>query len=501
MKKIVSIIIIILILLPVLNINNISYAVSLNDSAVFIKQSQGGRCTLASAVMMLRRRAIVDGLSNWNSITEDSIAPVCWCINGVDGLLGSFSYSGMNVGMGTFYGDGSNNKSALISLLNNHPEGIVGYNRGEYRKHAVLITDYDASTDTFYCADPSTYYPSGRIPLTSAYLPGNTQAEKLISLDSYWYITNKSGSPATEAPSNVTISADRYECNVGETVNLYYTIDNAWNSAYLVLYYNNENHFVYVNGSPGTVSYTFTEVGRYYIYTKGSNDYGTSDCNGIWITVNEIPPTNVTISAIDRTYCVGETITLNYTIDRAWNSSYIVLYYNNENHYVYFNGSPGSVEYTFTEPGHYYIYTKGSNDAGTSDCYGLHIDVNEPMNLGNDFYAYIINPYSNMAVIHDNSNNAVIWERDNSYEQLWHFKRHNDGSYKITSVKSGLCLDVSNSSSETDAKVQVWEDNETTAQKWFIHSDGTNYRLRAMCTEYVLDIKMPFTRMVRNCKL
>lgn len=38
-----------------------------------VKGNRGGTCTLASATMMLRRRAILDGLSDWETITENSV--------------------------------------------------------------------------------------------------------------------------------------------------------------------------------------------------------------------------------------------------------------------------------------------------------------------------------------------------------------------------------------------------------------------------------------------
>ena len=41
-------------------------AVDLNvDVGFYFKQSRGGTCTLASAAMMLRRRAYLDGMDSW----------------------------------------------------------------------------------------------------------------------------------------------------------------------------------------------------------------------------------------------------------------------------------------------------------------------------------------------------------------------------------------------------------------------------------------------------
>ena len=48
-------------------------AVDLNvDAGFYFKQSRGGTCTLASAAMMLRRRAYFDGRTDWVDVTERS---------------------------------------------------------------------------------------------------------------------------------------------------------------------------------------------------------------------------------------------------------------------------------------------------------------------------------------------------------------------------------------------------------------------------------------------
>ena len=54
-------------------------AVDLNvDAGFYFKQSRGGTCTLASAAMMLRRRAYFDGLSDWTNVTENSVRSTAW---------------------------------------------------------------------------------------------------------------------------------------------------------------------------------------------------------------------------------------------------------------------------------------------------------------------------------------------------------------------------------------------------------------------------------------
>ena len=73
-------------------------AVDLNvDAGFYFKQSRGGTCTLASAAMMLRRRAYFDGLTDWSTVTENSVRSTAWS----NGLSHSFTYKEMQVGYGT----------------------------------------------------------------------------------------------------------------------------------------------------------------------------------------------------------------------------------------------------------------------------------------------------------------------------------------------------------------------------------------------------------------
>ena len=212
-KRLLSLVLalaLVLTMLPALSIE--ALAVTINDSNVFVKQSESGKCTLASAVMMLRRRAIIDGQANWESITESTLAEEAW-ISGT-GLRYSFSYMGMSVSHAYFSSDSlADKKAQLITLLSEHPEGIEIYDMN--LPHAVLLTDYDSATDTFYCADPAPGISSGRIKLSESWNArnrGGTQDGVINSLGKYWYITNKSGGGPGLA--TVTFNANGGKCDV-----------------------------------------------------------------------------------------------------------------------------------------------------------------------------------------------------------------------------------------------------------------------------------------------
>jgi hypothetical protein len=141
----------------------------------YLKQQTSSTCTLASAAMMMRRRAYLDGLDNWSAITESSLRRVAWSYVG---LSHDFSMSNITVLHGAFE-SGTSVETQLIAMLKSHPEGIVVYNR--HVPHAILVTDY--TDGTFYCADPSSAAPSGRIPVSACTI-------SISNANFYWYVAS-----------------------------------------------------------------------------------------------------------------------------------------------------------------------------------------------------------------------------------------------------------------------------------------------------------------------
>ncbi len=202
MKK--RLVAIILTLCLIMGVAPIASAVDINDSSVFLKQSKNDTCTYTAAAMMLRRRAIIDG-GNWSAITEDSVRNATRVPN--VGMLNSYTYSGMSVKyqfLSNTYTTTEAKKSFLISLLKDHPEGVVAYNQNRAscgQWHAILMTDYDASNDTFYCADPAGS-SRGRIKFANSTIKGSGQDGKLYYINGIWYITNRSGGGTPTPPPN-----------------------------------------------------------------------------------------------------------------------------------------------------------------------------------------------------------------------------------------------------------------------------------------------------------
>lgn len=185
-----------------------AFAQGIEDPNVYVMQSKGGQCTLASCVMMLRRRAIIDGNADWESITESSLAPTAT----TDGssLWWNFSYMGMSVKMESFSGSVVEKSEALKGMLTDHPEGIEIYDNNI--PHAVLLTKYEDGV--FYCADPAT--AAAEIPLANSWNAtkrGKSDDAVIAGINQIWYITNKSGG----GPGLVDVKLDANGGSAGST--------------------------------------------------------------------------------------------------------------------------------------------------------------------------------------------------------------------------------------------------------------------------------------------
>lgn len=170
-------------------------AASSGSESVFVKQDGSGKCTLASAVMLIRQTAIQNGEQNWSYITQSRLTSTAW-LTGV-GLLHSFSWHGIKVSYKNLTVE--DKWDELIRLLDVHPEGIIVYLRSI--PHAVLLTRYSQSEEKFYCADPA--ISTSELSIESSWLrtlkSGATQEEIVNAVDCYWYVSSCSYTPITAA--------------------------------------------------------------------------------------------------------------------------------------------------------------------------------------------------------------------------------------------------------------------------------------------------------------
>ena len=79
--------------------------------------------------------------------------------------------------------------------------------------------------------------------------------------------------------------------------------------------------------------------------------------------------------------------------------------------------------------------------------------------------------------------NVISYTPSSAPAQIWTFDRQDDGSYKITNSKTGQVLDLAGASKASGTNIQIYDSNDTKAQRWFIYKslvDG-QYILRPAC--------------------
>lgn len=157
-----------------------------NPDGVYIKQESSGTCTLASATMMLRQKSLNEGNPTWKNITQTSVRKHGW-VEGV-GIKHSFTYYGIKVERVDL--SGVDKREALLSALDEHPEGVEIYDRSV--PHAVMVTRYDADEDIFYCADPG--LSDQEMELGDSWMrtvfSGADQEDIIKNIDCIWVITS-----------------------------------------------------------------------------------------------------------------------------------------------------------------------------------------------------------------------------------------------------------------------------------------------------------------------
>ena len=102
----------------------------------------------------------------------------------------------------------------------------------------------------------------------------------------------------------------------------------------------------------------------------------------------------------------------------------------------------------------------------------------------------------------DNGAATNIYEDNWTAAQRWYVTALGDGLYKIANVASGKCLDVSGGEAYSGARVQQYTDNGTKAQQWAIEDTGSGYKLySALSSEYVLDLASANTKSGTSVRL
>lgn len=85
--------------------------------------------------------------------------------------------------------------------------------------------------------------------------------------------------------------------------------------------------------------------------------------------------------------------------------------------------------------------------------------------------------------------NVQIWQNNDSGAQKWNFSRNGDGSYNIVNAASGKALDVKDAAASSGTNIQQWSRNGSAAQRWYIDYVPGGFKLSsALNGAFVIDV-------------
>ena len=146
---------------------------------VYQTQTIAHTCTLIAATMMIRNFACP-----YEQVTETGVGHFAWTKQW--GLSQEFQIGQVRVTCNADIQNCIDKKAYLINVLQYHPEGVVIYDTGA--PHAIWLFGYDQDTDTFYCADTINRTGGRAITLAESIIHGETQQDKVNTIDKIWYI-------------------------------------------------------------------------------------------------------------------------------------------------------------------------------------------------------------------------------------------------------------------------------------------------------------------------
>ncbi len=111
-----------------------------------------------------------------------------------------------------------------------------------------------------------------------------------------------------------------------------------------------------------------------------------------------------------------------------------------------------------------------------------------PSDIGSEFESVIRCTSTGKVLSAGSDNNVTAVSYNGSNNQLWKFYKNSDNYYKIVNVGTGKRLDVNNAGTADGTNIQVWTDNDSSAQRWGVYGSQGSYLLKPKySTSSVLD--------------
>ena len=165
------------------------------------------------------------------------------------------------------------------------------------------------------------------------------------------------------------------------------------------------------------------------------------------------------VAFVEKVYDDG--VHFDYT-ESSWDTRYPNFAYNTYKTTANFSGFQG------------FLYPFNGNPDPTPDF--------SPVDIGTDFYAWIVNQSVNKPIKVSNGN-VVCGIRDGSNYLKWRFERQGDNSYKIINVATNECLDDDNYGNTDNTNIKACASNDSDAQRWYLRYNGNGYSLIPKCAQ------------------
>lgn len=160
------------------------------------------------------------------------------------------------------------------------------------------------------------------------------------------------------------------------------------------------------------------------------------------------------------------------------------------------------------EKGLYTVHLYATDNGGESSSYAYNViamGTTVEKNLGN-FTARIISK-SNinyvMGISGKTESSAVVLKSKSNTDdsQLWKFTKQSDNTYKIINVSTGKSLDIYGGYDDNSTKVQLYTENASAAQRFYIMNYNNGYRIVPKSTKQVKAVDIYNGTMSNNNKI
>lgn len=120
--------------------------------------------------------------------------------------------------------------------------------------------------------------------------------------------------------------------------------------------------------------------------------------------------------------------------------------------------------------------------------------VNYPADLGNDFWAMLLQPTSSKPIVQSENKTVLLGKTQNSDSkaQYWRFVKNDFGGYRIRSMYNNLFLTAASDTEGINITCDAWKSDGS--QDWFLYQKGDQYQLRpSISNDKLFDINCSST--------